>query len=147
VKWRWQRDDRMMEEAALYGDRSGRQIRRRGDLPERERKKIPLSVKQPKKKITPSNKPCQREREKPIFLAWPAGDRAGLRRNLPERDAGRQKRSAAEREAGEETTESAGERGNMPEREREREREREFAGAGRAGRRRRATAERSRRRH
>jgi hypothetical protein len=38
--------------------------------------------------ITPSNTTdSARERERNLFLAWPAGDRAGLRQNLPEREA------------------------------------------------------------
>ncbi len=35
--------------------------------------------------IVATDQARERERDKPVFLAWPAEDRAGLRRNLPER--------------------------------------------------------------
>jgi hypothetical protein len=96
-------------------------------------------------KINPSNttdpaREREIERERNLFLAWPAGDRAGLRRDLPEREAPddrRRRRATAEREAGDVTDRrqiselggtgqrwnragSAPESGNMPERGRER---------------------------
>jgi hypothetical protein len=92
--------------------------------------------------ITPSNttdpageRERERERERNFFLAWLARDRAGLRQNLPERDAGRQRRPATKRERRRDDrlcrSGSAGERKYA----RERERERESAGAGSAGQR------------